>query len=273
MVNSYYIKFKYYDGSINTVDEGTKKAVKSAVKQATEKIRPDFFKGLSFHVASDFSNLDEHNAFSSHLKEKEDSYSNARGITDYSAKREIYIQESAVWSNKLLNLFTKFSFSADDEIKHATMHELGHQFDSYYGTSSDYKKQYEEILSKYPNAYSDEEIQVTPQEGEFLKKYYDNNGYSDKSDFKEAVYKDLQKLDAESLNLDEFYFVAEFYNRGLDIVPTREDIEKGDYSRSEMFAQLFSYIMGTDDGKKDEFIKRFPHTYKVVSKYISIHSK
>ena len=274
MTNSYYVvNYKYYDGSINKVDDSTKKAVRSTVKQAMKKIQPEFFNGLSIHIASDFSNLDEHNALCKSLKENEKNYSETRGITDYSAKREVYIQESAFKFDKLLNIFTRLSFNADDEIKNTAMHELGHQFDSFYGTNSDYKKQYEAILSKYPNSYSGKEIPLTPREEDFLKKYWNNNGYSDKQDFQDAVYKDLHKLDIKALNLDEFYFVAEFYAKGLDVVPTREDIKKADYSRGEMFAQMFSYVMGTDDGKKDEFIKRFPNTYKIVSKYISMHSK
>lgn len=36
----------------------------------------------------------------------------------------------------------------------------------------------------------------------------------------------------------------------------------------EIFAQLFSYAMGTDDGNKDDFIKLFPNTYNIVNKYI-----
>ena len=60
-----------------------------------------------------------------------------------------------------------------------------------------------------------------------------------------------------------------YNNKGLNIIPTIEDIENADYSRGEVFAQSFSYILGGDDGNKEEFIKTFPNTYKIVEKYVN----
>lgn len=266
------IPIKYYDGTVNKVDFETKSAVKSALNKAIKKIESDFFKRLSIHIASDYSNLDNHNSLSTHLKKEENTYSDSRGITDCSGNREIYIQESAFKFEKLFNLLTSFSFSAETEIEQATMHELGHQFDYFYGTDKELKEKYNELLEKYPDCYENE-VALTKEEENFLTIYKDNNGYSDSSIFKEAVYSDLQQLDIHSLNLDEGYFVAEFYNNGLDFIPTKDDVQKGDYSRGELFAQAFSYAMGTDDGGKDKFIKRFPKTYNVVLNYISQHTK
>ena len=267
-----FLSIKCHDGSINKVDQSTKELVRNAVSKAAQKIEPAFFSGLSIHIASDFSNLDEHNAFSKYLKEAESNYSNTRGITDNSAKREIYIQESAFKFDKLINIFKEFSFSADKEIEHTTMHELGHQFDSYYGTDDKLKEEYEALLKKYPDAYENE-VQLTKDEEKFMAAYMANNGYSDSAKFKKALFQDLQNLNVKKLDLDEGYFVAEFYNRGLDIIPTAEDIEQGDYSRGEVFAQLFAYIMGSDDGKKEKFVKDFPKTYQVVEDFVAKHSR
>ena len=266
------VPIKYYDGTVNKVDLETKNAVKNTLYKVISKIEPDFFKGLSIHIASDYSNLDNHNSLSTHLKKEENSYSSTRGIADSSGNREVYIQESAFKFAKLLNLLNSFSFTGKTEIEQATMHELGHQFDYFYGTDEELKKKYDELLAKYPDSY-EKEVNLTKEEEEFFTMYQDNNGYSDSPSFKEAVYNDLQQLDVHSLNLDEGYFVAEFYNKGLDLKPTKDDVQKGDYSRGEVFAQAFSYAMGTDDGGKEDFIKRFPQAYNVVLNYIAKHTK
>lgn len=266
------VPIKYYDGSINKVDSETKNAVKNALYKAISRIEPDFFKGLSFHIASDYSNLDNHNSLSTYLRKEQNSYSSTRGMADNSGNREVYIQESAFKFTKLLNLLTSFSFTAKTEIEQATMHELGHQFDYYYGTDEGLKKKYDELLAKYPDSY-EKEVELTKEEKQFFSMYQNNNGYSDSQRFKDAVYNDLQQLDVHNLNLDEGYFVAEFYNKGLDLKPTKEDVQKGDYSRGELFAQAFSYAMGTEDRYKEDFIKRFPQSYNVVLNYIAQHTK
>ena len=149
---------------------------------------------------------------------------------------------------------------------------MGHQFDYYYGTSQEYKKQYTALLDKYPKAY-DGDVDVTPTEEAFFSSFMDNNGLSDKPEFKNALLKDLQNLNAKDLNLDEGYFVAEFYNRGLDIKPNKNDIQQGDCSRSEIFAQLFAYEMGAEDKHKEKFLKIFKNTCKVVHNYVTMFSK
>lgn len=266
------VPIKYFDGSINNVDLETKNAVKNALNKAIDRIEPNFFKGLSIHITSDYSNLDNHNPLSTYLKKEENTYSSTRGISDNSGNREVYIQESAFKFTKLHNLLTLFSFTAKTEIEQATMHELGHQFDYFYGTDEELKKKYDKLLAKYPDSY-EKEVELTKEEEQFFSMYKNNNGYSDSQSFKDALYNDLQQLDVHSLNLDEGYFVAEFYNRGLDVKPTKDDVQKGDYSRGEVFAQAFSYVMGTDDGGKEDFIKRFPQSYNIVLNYIAKHTK
>lgn len=266
------VKTFYHDGTINKVDDSTKKSVKKSLRTAMDKIEPSFFNNLTLHVASDFSNLDSHNTCSRFLKNNENDYSNTKGVANFNDfQREIYIQESAFKFDKLLNVFSSQPFRADKKIELATMHELGHQFDNYYGTDNKLKQEFYGLQKKYKNTY--EEVSLTKEEEKLYDKYLDNNGYSDKNDFKTAVLNDLQKINPKKLDLDDGYFIGEFFNKGFDIKPNKDDVQKADYTRGEVFAQLFAYAMGTDDGKKDKYLQLFPNTYKVVKNYIAKHSK
>lgn len=264
------IKISIHDGTVNVVDESTKSAVYKAVKKINSTFSPEVFNNINIHITSDFSNLPKSSsALTDYLKENESSYSATRGITtdDYERK-EIFIQESAFWTNKLLNIFSKFSFSANDEIEQATLHEFGHQFD-YLGGNEMLMQKHQELVNKYYNVQF-EEFQLLPEEEKIMEEYFKNNGFSDKDDFKKALEKDLKKLKhTSSISFKFGYLYAEFYNKGLNIIPTIEDIENADYSRGEVFAQSFSYILGGDDGNKEEFIKTFPNTYKIVEKYVN----
>lgn len=268
------VKIFYYNGTINTVDNSTKISVQQALKKVMDRITPDFFKGMSIHVASDFSNLPKSNsAIINELRINENKYSSTRGIANpIPNEREIYIQESAFKWAKLFNLFSRnFSFSANTEIEEATLHEIGHLYDLE-GGNKDLIEQYQTLVDKYYEQQF-EEIDLLPSEEKFIKDYMANNGYSDKVEYKRALEKDLKNINANNVNLDFGYFIAEFYNRGLDIVPTKDDIEKADYSRGEIFAQLFSYAIGGEDKHKDKFMEFFPNTYAIVQKYLEEHSK
>ena len=264
----------YYDGTINIVDESTKFAVLKAYNKVKHKIQNDFMKGLVINVTSDFSNLPKNKSLmNNYLKKNESLFSSTRGITtDDMQNREIFIQESAFWTVKLGNLFSaKFSFSANDEIEQATMHEFGHSFDYFYGRDKKLQKEHQKLINKYGEKQF-EDIEPLPEEEKIMTEYLKNNGYSDKKEFKAALLKDLKVLKLNSGITTKFgYFLCEFYNRGLDVIPNAEDIESAESSRSEVFAQLFSYAMGTDDGNKKEFIKILPNTYKIVQKYINEH--
>ena len=272
MSSDFYVKIQYHDGTVNKVDESTKAAVKKAVEMASDSVKnKEFLKNLDIHVASDFSNLPNNgSALNKHLKEKQSSLYSTKGVTtDDLERKEIFIQETAFFPDKVSNVFSfSPSFSADKEITQATMHELGHQFD-YTGADKSLRAEHQKFVEKYYDRQFDE-IEVSPSEGKILIEYMKNNGYSDKKEFKSAIQKDLKNLELNSSTRRKFgYFVAEFYNRGLDIVPNSDDVENADASRMEIFAQLFSYATGTDDGNKDDFIKLFPNTYNVVKKYIN----
>ena len=265
----------FYSGTINKVDKSTRSSVMKAYKKAKSMFPNSFTNGLVINVASDFSNLPKNaSLMNNYLRKNENSFSSTKGITtDDMLNREIYIQESAFLSDKFSNIFSKkFSFSANNEIEQATMHELGHSFDYYYGADKELQIKHQKLIAKYGEKQF-EEIKLLPEEEKIMKAYMANNGYSDKKDFKDALAKDLQKLKFNSNVQEKFgYFLYEFYDRGIDVIPNAKDIEAADYCRSEVFAQLFSYAMGTDDGNKKEFIKLLPNTYKIVQNYINHHS-
>lgn len=265
----FYAKIYYHDGSINKVDISTKKAVKSSVEKAQKKI-PNIFRNLNIHVTSDFSNLPKTGSeLNKYLKENEKRFRATKGITtDDTERKEIFIQESAFIFDKVSNIFSfPPSFSAKKEIEQATMHELGHLYD-YSGGDKNLHSEHQKLINKYYGK-TDSEIKLLPREEKFLEEYRKNNGYSDKKEFKEALKKDLQSLNLDFRIRNNYgYLIGEFYNSGLDVIPNIKDIEAADASRMEIFAQLFSYAMGTDDGNKDDFIKLFLNTYNIVNKYI-----
>lgn len=268
------ITIKYHDGTVNVVDASTKKSVKKALQTAVNKFEPQVFRGVSVHVASDFSNLPtKGSAMNNYLREHESDFWATGGVsTDNSFEREIFIQESHFSKKfKPINLFTKFSFSADEEIEQYTMHELGHIFD-FYGGNPELKEKHDQLIRKYYDKQF-ETFEALPEEEKFMIEYMKDNGFSDKKDFKKAIEKDLSQLELTSSITNNYgYLLGEFYNRGLDIIPNSEDVENADASRMEIFAQLFSYAMGTDDGNKEKFIKMFPNAYKIVNQYIKQHS-
>ena len=272
MSSDFYVKIYYHDGLINKVDDSTKESVKKAITKATKRIKnKELFQGLKVHVASDFSNLPlKGSELNAYLKENEDKFMSTKGITiDDIERKEIYIQESAFIPNKISNIFSfNPSFKANNEIEQATMHELGHQY-NYIGGDQKLISEHQKLINKYLGK-KDNEISLLPNEEKLLEKYKKNNEFSDKKEFKDALEKDLKNLDITWHIKQQFgYFIAEFYNRGLDTTPNQKDIDLAESSRSEIFAQLFSYAMGTDDGNKEDFIKLFPNTYNLVQKYIN----
>lgn len=261
------IKICCYDGSINKVDAETRTAVKKALDKVKDS---NIFKNLTVHIASDFSNLPEGGTpLNKYLREHQSLFNYTRGITtDDINNREVYIQESAFWTDKLCNIFSICpKFQADKEIEQATMHEFGHVFD-YSGGDKKLQAEHQKLIEKYSDKQFDS-IQVSPNEEKIIADYTKNNGYSDKKEFKDALEKDLKDLKLSTKVKMKFgYFLCEFYARGVENLSNRDDIEAAESSRLEVFAQLFSYIMGTDDGNKDEFISLFPNTYNVVQKFI-----
>ena len=265
------IKISIHDGTINVVDDSTKSAVKKAVDKINSTFSLCTFNNTHISIASDFSNLpDNGTATNNHLKTNEAFYSPTQGIANVdNGQKEIFIQETAHLKYKIRSLLS-FNFSAEKEIEHTTLHEFGHLFD-WEGGDKNVKQKYQELVNKYYDVQF-EEIPLLPEEEKVMEEYFKNNGFSDKDDYKKALEKDFNILKLTNHITNTYgYILGEFYNRGLDVIPNLDDIEKAEASRMEIFAQLFSYALGGDDGCKEEFVNMFSNTYNVVVKYINLY--
>ena len=102
--------------------------------------------------------------------------------------------------------------------------------------------------------------------------YSDNSGLSDKPDFKQAFLKDLQniaKIKKEGkgkLASNISYFIKGInFNKKID----EKAVSIYGASRAEVYANLFSYAVGKDDGEKDVFTENFKNSYKIVKRDVS----
>ncbi|MBR1461238.1 hypothetical protein IJ596_06375, partial [bacterium] len=151
-------------------------------------------------------------------------------------------------------------------IETATLHEIGHIFDNYFGTKD------ENLIKEVRKLhFSDKNLTKTQQN--MLNKYLRNKDLSDSKEFKQAWLKDAIALGKDRNKYNEFkkdsirrYYAIEDINITDGI--TSQEVENADKSRSEIFAQLFAYALGKDDGHKNEIIKVYPNSYKAVKNYI-----
>lgn len=154
-------------------------------------------------------------------------------------KKEIIVKTSNSWA---FNIQSNKSVS---DVEQATMHEIGHQFDDYFGNCN------ADLLA---------EIEKLPSGVEFNKKQEDlynkclaTKDLSDSKEFKCAWKKDAENLGKNTFS--NFLFkrsCIDYYIFDVDITDwvTDKEVYKADYHRSEIFAQLFSYAMGQDDEQK-----------------------
>lgn len=259
------IKIKYYEGFLNKVDNKTKRAVETSLQELQKKIEPLFFSNLNVHVATTFNQLDTFSYTSKNLKENAFSHLMTDGAMDRVNQDDLFLQEMGINTN---NFFIPKKCA--NAVKQTMLHELAHRFDWFYGTDKETREKYNQIITKYQDSLDNPNL--TSEEAEFMKTYYDQNGYSDKKDFKDALYEDLQLVDGKKVSASKAYYIAEFYNNsGWDGKPTAEDIQLADSSREETFAQLLSYALGGEDNIKEDFLKMFPKTSKVVQAYLEKH--
>ena len=60
---------------------------------------------------------------------------------------------------------------------------------------------------------------------------------------------------------------------GIDLSKpiTYEVVDAAELARTEVYANLFSYAIGENDGDKSRFVENFKNAYKVVKKDIKEH--
>ena len=256
-----YIYFRYCK---NTDDE-YRNQVKTTVESFQKKIKKnkDFLNGFTFHVCNSYKDLGNRSPLTKYVSEHSKEFMYTGGMTvskiENQDKSEIIVKTSSP---------TIFNFERNkkvSDVSQATMHEIGHQFDTTFG-SCDLKLI--EKVKKLP-LWTDEP--GTDEEEELFDKYHHSKDLSDKPEFKAAWKIDAQNLGNSSLSNTLFkhrYF--EYWPYDIDVTDgvTDKEVEQSDTARSEIFAQLFSYAMGEDDGAKDIITEKYPNSYKIVKLYI-----
>lgn len=251
------------------LDKESKDAVKNTVVDFKKKLPKDnnFLDGCNFEVVDNYKNLENTSIFTKFVKENASDFEYTGGCTIspvISGKKEIIIKTGtiglkSIWSDN----------TSEKKISHATMHEIGHQFDEHYGSCSENLKQQ---VRKIPEA---ELIKETPQSEKLLTDFCNVKDLSDSKAFKEVFKKDLEAM--QNNGIKSWWFrnqtAPEYGTLEIDISDgvTNEEVDNADNSRCEIFAQLFSYAMKEDDGYKEAITKNYPKSYQLVKLYIRKH--
>lgn len=259
-INKIYIK--YYQGTTQQSRNAVKNTVAHFQKRAGKNC--EFLNGYTFSVVNKFQDLSADTPWKKFIKLTSDKHGNAWGITNptvVDGEKSVVIQAKKHSSDKNI-----FNANTDPKLlESATLHEIGHIFDNYFGKKND---KLVEIVKNF-HIYSN----LSLTEKQILKKYLRHKDLSDSDEFKQAWLKDATALGKDKKKYEEFKNnnVRRYYAiNEIDITDgiTKQEIEYADKARSEIFAQLFAYALGKDDGHKDEIIKVYPNTYKYVQNCI-----
>ena len=259
------------------VKRGTREHLASCVENFKSKLDADnkFLDGITLIITEDFSKLEEDYSIKSFLKTNKN-LKNAGGISFYSDKNipsVIVIQEYPhTLNDDIVNLSQVSEKSINPYLRHSLMHEVGHQFDEYFGHNHDDKfaKDFDSLMyikeqnpteNPYVYAYKN------AKEKDIITKYSKNNGLSDSDEFKKALLQDLSRV-AELKRTAPGYLPENigYYTKDIDFSNniTAESVENADMSRGEIYASLFSYALGENDGEKMFFCDAFSNSYNVV---------
>ncbi len=257
------VYYKYYSGTT----QETRNAVKSTVAEFQKRVGKNgaFINGYTFSVVNEYKDLNPDTPFKKYLKENSDNYTYTFGASNPT----VIDEEKGIIIQAKEHSFPRSLFHRNIEsklIETAALHEIGHNFDNYYGLKD------ENIVREVRKLhFSDKNI--TKKQQNILNQYSRNKDLSDSKEFKQAWLKDATALGKDKNKYYEFKMdkIRRYYAiEDIDITDeiTKQEIENADKSRSEIFAQLFAYALGKDDGRKKEIIKAYPNTYNVVKAYI-----
>ncbi len=273
------------------VKQETRDKIAAPLITLKNKLTPqnDFLEGVDINIAGMYSDLDDSHSFKTFIKNDTGTESE-RGTSFYSdnnIKRIIVVQEEAhdTWGEKLLGMNAgDGSYSALPVMRHTLMHEVGHQFDEYFGHDHNAKfaLQRDSIIGakeKDPktNPYS---FNYTMKDKEPLDQYDLYGGLSDKKEFKEAMLKDLKHIaKLKNKNSENIACNLDYYAQGInfDKPITMAEVQDAEDARCETYANLFAYAIGENDGDIQDFTENFKNSYKVVQKdiqkYLNIKAK
>ena len=263
-------------------DPKNKDIVISTLRTLQQRVKPeqDFLSDVKVTLVDDFDNLDTTDVFCKNVR-KFDDLDNTKGISFYSDKtlpKQIIIQERAHRDDKIMNLLKKGKYSCDEQLKHSLVHEIGHQFDSYFGHdhNESFALRHDSLLKARFDNPNDNALK-SPTKTEDIKTtliYNEHNGLSDKETFKEAFLKDLKKIkQVKNTNSEKLPSNLQYFLKYIDLDSeiNEEIVELNDFCRSEIYANLFSYAQGYDDGDKEAFTKAFANSYKEVKQDVQQH--
>lgn len=272
------IKVEYYD-----IQQETRDSVMKPLYELKSKLNAnnDFLGDVNVYIAKSTDNLPLGTSFTEDVKKN--AGRNLKGRSFYSdalLPKTIFIQEDIHKDHVIYDKKTKKQ-TIIPAMRQTLMHETGHQFDNYFGHdhSADFASKYDSLLyekerSLYENPY-DFNIK-TAEDSKIVKEYINNSGLSDKEEFKRAVWKDVSNIRMIPANSGELPENIKYYINSFDFSKpiTSRDVEAADCARGEIYANLFSYAVGQDEGEKDKFIKCFKNSYKIVKsdvkKYLKI---
>ena len=257
------IYFRYYEGT----SQESRDAVKSSVTDFLKKVgsKAFFLSGTTISVSEEYDDISISSPLSEYLKNNGNKHFYTHGCTIFpeinNNKKEIFIKTEEykfperIWRSEL----------KQNILKQGVLHEIGHLFDDYFGTKS-------KILQKQVKEIKISDKQ-TPIENAFITNYKKHKDLSDNQDFKDAWKKDVENLGKDKTKYEKFknsWLLSYYTPTEIDITDgvSDKEIEDADNYRSEVFAQLFGYAFGKDDGYKKELLETFPNTYKIVKNYI-----
>lgn len=277
------IKVEYFDVKQDTKDSIMKPVVELKSKLNDEN---DFLDGVTIDVTRKFKNLDTDNSFREYVKNRPSAAT--KGLSFYSDSklpRRIVIQEGVHSLDKFNNYAKTGEYTAVPALRQSLMHEVGHQFDNYFGHDhdADYAQKWDSIMytkEKDPSANPYKFLTETKEDQEIDERYNWNCGLSDKKEFHEAILKDIKNIqNQQKSNKKELPANIKYYLQKLDLSKeiTAKDIDLSDITRSEVYANLFSYVMKQDEGDRAKFVKSFSNSYEIVRKdinqYLNINVK
>lgn len=250
-----------YQNSSKQVRDSLMKPVYDMKSQL--KPENDFINGIKFDIINSFKKAEVNDDFEEFIKKYQcdKSYKGISFYSDSKAGKYVAVQENTYYTNKANKI---------KQMRQTLMHEVGHHFDNYFGHDHNDKtaQQWDSILSVHEKR-KDIYIfsTVSEKDKSIEQEFYAHNALSDKEEFKQALQKDIINLHKQKeLPKDINYYVRK---NGGELVST----ELGDMQRGEVYANLFSYLSGQDDGEREKFLKSFSNSSKVVKKDMSKYLK
>ena len=261
----------------------TKETIIQCCEEFTSKLNENnnFLNGTNLIITDKPSSLNNNNFFKKFIKENYTTNS-LNGLSFYSDSklpRSIIIEESSHLNDLPYYYELTGESSITPLLRHSLAHEIGHQFSEYFGHNHNDKFALEldsllKVKDLDPNENPCWYRFNSETEYEIAKKYAENNELADKEAFKEALLKDYKNIVRITIDESENLPInINYYTYGIDFSGeiTLQDVQDADMARSEVYANLFSYAVGENDGDKTNFINAFSNSFEVVKKDVKTY--